>query len=140
MPLSEKDILDMVRREYDGKMQKLKDTYGKYMGPPNDEEGKKEKDKEEDKLTDPDDKDNKDNKGKDNNGDKDDEKPKKPEHLKVDAEMNGLLSRGLRLRHKHSDLEYTILSVSPRDVILMTPEGRPFSVSTEEVEKEYELD
>jgi len=127
MSLSEKDILDMVKKSHEGKLQKLRDRFRIPK-----EEPEEDKDsEEEDKVVDPE---------KDDDDDDDDDEPKKPEHLKIDTTMDGLLSRGLRLRHKNSDLEYTVISVSPHDAILLTPEGRPFTVSAEEINKDYELD
>ena len=35
---------------------------------------------------------------------------------------------------------YTVVAVSPRGVILQTPEGKQFSVDKETLEQEYELD
>ena len=46
----------------------------------------------------------------------------------------------LKVRHKDSQIRYTVSSVGPRDVILRTPEGEKFLVSKESLEQEYELD
>ena len=54
-----------------------------------------------------------------------------------DAEV---LSMGLKLLHKKSKLRYTVDSVSPRDVILITPEGEKMLVDKSQLEDEYELD
>lgn len=54
-----------------------------------------------------------------------------------DAEV---LSMGLKLLHKKSKLRYTVDSVSPRDVILITPEGEKMLVDKSDLEKNYELD
>ena len=51
-----------------------------------------------------------------------------------------VLSPELKVKHKESQLRYTINSVGPRDVILRTPEGETFLVSKETLEAEYELD
>lgn len=69
---------------------------------------------------------------------------------KVDMVMNApvgdgeapaaVLSPELKVRHKASQLRYTVKSVGPRDVILMTPEGDDFIVDKETLEKEYQLD
>lgn len=111
--LTEKDVLDMVRKQWERKVERLKADYGKYMGDEGDEDdGKKSKlDKKADKNK-----------------------------IKIDTSIKGLLSRGVRLSHKDSGLEYTVVSASPRDVILRTPEGRAFSVSAEEINKDYQLD
>lgn len=59
---------------------------------------------------------------------------------KVDGENKVLLSPELKLRHKKSQFLYTVVSVGPKDAILMTPEGKRFIVDKEELEKEYEID
>jgi len=59
---------------------------------------------------------------------------------KVDGEDKILLSPDLKLRHKKSQFLYTVVSVGPKDTILMTPEGKRFIVDKEELEKEYEID
>lgn len=51
-----------------------------------------------------------------------------------------ILSPELKLRHKKSQIRYTIDSVGPRDVILRTPEGDKFIVDAEELENSYQLD
>lgn len=51
-----------------------------------------------------------------------------------------VLSPQLKVRHKASQLRYTIASVGPRDVILLTPEGEKFIVDGAEFEKSYQLD
>ena len=51
-----------------------------------------------------------------------------------------VLSPELKVKHKGSQIRYTINSVGPRDVILRTPEGETFLVSKETLEAEYELD
>ena len=114
MQLSEKEVLAMVQREWDRKLEALKAEYGNYMGA---EEEPAEKPKKEKKSG----------------------EPKKAKKSSIDLEPQAI-STGTRIKHKHSGIEYTIVSVSPRDMILKTPEGRPFSVDAEEVEKDYELD
>jgi hypothetical protein len=59
---------------------------------------------------------------------------------KVDGGEKTLISPDLKLRHKASQLLYTVVSVGPRDVVLKTPEGRQFLVDTETLEKEYAID
>jgi len=51
-----------------------------------------------------------------------------------------VLAPELKVKHKESNLRYTISSVGPRDVILRTPEGELFLVSKEQLENEYRLD
>lgn len=51
-----------------------------------------------------------------------------------------LVSSGLKVRHKASNLLYTVDSVGVRDVILQTPEGDKFIVDANVLEKEYQLD
>lgn len=59
---------------------------------------------------------------------------------KVDGEEKTLISTELKLRHKDTQYLYTVVSVGPRDVILMTPEGKEFLIDKEELEKNYEID
>ena len=51
-----------------------------------------------------------------------------------------VLSPELKVRHKKSQIRYTISSVGPRDVILRTPEGEEFIIDSAELEDSYELD
>jgi hypothetical protein len=112
--LTEKDVLDMVRREHERKLERLKSDYSSYIKGDDDTKKKKTKSTKNQKV----------NKNK----------------IDINTSVHGLLSRGLRVNHKDSGLEYAIVSVSPRDVILRTPEGRQFTVSAEEINKEYKLD
>jgi hypothetical protein len=59
---------------------------------------------------------------------------------KVGHDPKDVLSPELKVKHKDSQIRYTICSVGPRDVILRTPEGEQFLVSKEELEAGYELD
>ena len=59
---------------------------------------------------------------------------------KVEGDMKTLIAPDLKLRHKESQLLYTVVSVGPRDVVLRTPEGKKFLVDAAELEKDYELD
>jgi hypothetical protein len=59
---------------------------------------------------------------------------------KVDGKEKTILSPELKLRHKKSQFLYTVVSVGPRDAILMTPEGEQMIVDKDTLEKEYELD
>jgi hypothetical protein len=56
------------------------------------------------------------------------------------AETEQIISAELKIKHKESGLRYTVDTVSPREVILRTPEGDLFPVSQSELEKSYELD
>lgn len=51
-----------------------------------------------------------------------------------------VLSPGLKVVHKDSGIRYTVDSVGPSDVILVTPEGEKFLVDGPTLENEYELD
>ena len=51
-----------------------------------------------------------------------------------------VLSPELKIRHKKSQIRYTISSVGPRDVILRTPEGEEFVLDAQDLEQNYELD
>lgn len=57
---------------------------------------------------------------------------------KVDMD-DSLLSAGLKVLHKGSGIRYNVVSVGPRDVILVTPEGNDFLVDGETLENEYEI-
>lgn len=59
---------------------------------------------------------------------------------KVDGKEKPLIDAGLKVRHKESQFLYTVDSVSPRDVVLKTPEGKKFLVNKDELEKSYEID
>ena len=70
---------------------------------------------------------------------------------KVDLMMNAkvdkegeipIISPGTKVKHKHSGLLYTVMSVSPRDVILLPPDSddeAKFLVNKDEFEKSYHL-
>jgi len=60
---------------------------------------------------------------------------------KVDGKEKMILSPDTKLRHKKSKLLYTLVSIGPRDAILMTPEGdKKFLVDKDTLEKEYAID
>ena len=59
---------------------------------------------------------------------------------KVDGENKEVISNDLKIRHKKSQILYTVVSVGPRDIILKTPEGEDFLLDKETLEDEYELD
>jgi hypothetical protein len=51
-----------------------------------------------------------------------------------------VISPGLKVRHKTSKIRYTVRSVSEKDCVLRTPEGKDFLVDANKLEKEYERD
>jgi hypothetical protein len=59
---------------------------------------------------------------------------------KVDGEDKEVISQDLKIRHKKSQLLYTVVSVGPKDIVLKTPEGEEFLLDKEQLEDEYELD
>lgn len=60
---------------------------------------------------------------------------------KVDGEEKLIMSPDTKLRHRDSQLLYTLVSIGPRDAILMPPEGKdPFIVDKDTLEKEYAID
>ena len=62
-------------------------------------------------------------------------------NAKVDgSEKEPVISPELKVRHKKSQIRYTVCSVGPRDVILRTPEEDKFLVDKNEFENSYELD
>lgn len=61
-------------------------------------------------------------------------------NTKVDGKEKEVISKDLKVRHKKSQILYTVVSVSPKDIILKTPEGEDFLLDKETLEDEYELD
>lgn len=59
---------------------------------------------------------------------------------KDDGEKKGVVGIDTKIRHKGSKLLYTVHEIGSDDVILRTPEGDTFSVSSSEFEEEYEID
>jgi hypothetical protein len=59
---------------------------------------------------------------------------------KVDGKEINPVDTQLKVRHKKSQILYTVDSVSPQDVVLVTPEGEQFMISGAELEDDYELD
>lgn len=59
--------------------------------------------------------------------------------INIAGKKEVILSRGLKIRHKESGLLYTVVLVSPDDVVLKTPEGEKFLIDTDTLENEYEL-
>ena len=65
---------------------------------------------------------------------------KLPVNGKVAKEESLVISPGLKVRHKKSHLRYTVVSVSKKDCVLRTPEGKDFLVDAAKMEKNYEVD
>lgn len=59
---------------------------------------------------------------------------------KVDGKEKEVISDELKIRHKKSQILYTVVSIGPRDAILKTPEGKEFLIDKDTLEDEYELD
>lgn len=56
-----------------------------------------------------------------------------------DKESKHAISPGLKVKNKESGILCTIDVVGPEGVIMRAPEGTKFSVSSEDLEKNYEL-
>lgn len=56
------------------------------------------------------------------------------------GDVENIISKELKVKHKKSGLRFTVDSVSPRDVVLRSPEGALKKVSQETLEQEFELD
>ncbi len=54
-------------------------------------------------------------------------------------DKRGIIGVSTKVRHKGSQLLYTVYEVGPRDVTLETPDGKLFNVKDHEFEEEYEL-
>ena len=50
-----------------------------------------------------------------------------------------VISPELKVMHSKSGIRYTIDSVSPKQIILRTPEGESFNIPAETLEDEYEV-
>jgi hypothetical protein len=60
---------------------------------------------------------------------------------KIDGDdKQSVITPELKVRHKKSQIRYTVSSVGRSDVILRTPEGDEFIVDQPEFENFYELD
>lgn len=57
-----------------------------------------------------------------------------------EKEESLVVAPGLKVLHAKSGIRYTVDSVSPRDVILLTPEGEQFYVNADEFEENYKID
>lgn len=56
------------------------------------------------------------------------------------GDMENVISKELKVKHKKSGLRFTVDSVSPRDCVLRSPEGSLKRISQETLEQEFELD
>lgn len=63
----------------------------------------------------------------------------------LNSDINGdgatetLITPELKIAHKESGIRYTVSSVSPRDIVLRTPEGEEFLIDKKALEAEYEI-
>lgn len=60
--------------------------------------------------------------------------------MKVDGSQKGIISPETKVRHKGSQLLYTIHEVLPDEMVLRTPEGKLFTVDEKEFSEEYDID
>ena len=60
--------------------------------------------------------------------------------MKTDGSRKGVIGVDTKVRHKGSQLLYTVDEVGPHEVVLRTPEGKLFRVDEKDFEGEYELD
>ena|SRR3990167_255318 len=56
-----------------------------------------------------------------------------------DGDKEDLISSGLKVVHAKSKIRYTIDSVSPRDIVLIAPEGTKFLEDRATFDSEYKL-
>ena len=56
-----------------------------------------------------------------------------------EGDKRGIIGVSTKVRHKGSQLLYTVHEVGPHDVTLETPDGKLFVVKDHEFEEEYEL-
>lgn len=61
-------------------------------------------------------------------------------YFKSAGDVENIISKELKVKHKQSGLRFTVDSVSPRDVILRSPEGSLVRVNQAQLESDYELD
>lgn len=59
---------------------------------------------------------------------------------KDDSERKGIIGVDTKVRHKKSQLLYTVDKIESQRIFLRTPEGDVFPVSDEEFEENYQLD
>ncbi len=65
---------------------------------------------------------------------------KKPENVKLEPEKMDNLAAGLRIKHRESKLEYTIVGSDGNNVTLLTPEGQEITLPKIRLKREYALD
>lgn len=61
-------------------------------------------------------------------------------YFKSEGDVENVISKELKVMHKKSGLRFTVDSVSPRDIVLRSPEGSLKKVSQQTLEDEFELD
>jgi len=59
---------------------------------------------------------------------------------KIDGSEKDIISQDLKVRHKKSQILYTVISAGSKDIVLKTPEGEDFLLDKDTLENEYELD
>ena len=59
---------------------------------------------------------------------------------KIDGSEKDIISQDLKVRHKKSQILYTVISAGTKDIVLKTPEGEDFLLDKDTLENEYELD
>lgn len=131
--LSDKDVIALVRKEFERKLKQFCVTHGFDAG---EDEEPGDKEKKEDKAED--NTDANDSGGNDDRGDRvHADKAKKPKNIEADD-----LAPGIRVKHRDSQLVYTVigLHLGSGQVELETPEGNTFSLPADEIESEYTLD
>jgi len=122
--LSDEDVIALVRKEFERKLADFCADHG-YDDPGSPKE------------TDETDEEDSEDEDDDDSGDRDKDSPKKPENIEAQD-----LAPGLRVKHKDSQLVYTVINLhlGTGQVDLETPEGNVFPVSAAQLEKEYGLD
>ena len=61
-------------------------------------------------------------------------------YFKSAGDVENIISKELKVKHKKSGIRFTVDSVSPRDVVLRSPEGVLKRISQNTLEQEFELD
>jgi hypothetical protein len=61
-------------------------------------------------------------------------------YFKSAGDVENVISKELKIKHKKSGIRFTVDSVSPRHVVLRSPEGVLKRVSQDVLEQEFELD
>jgi hypothetical protein len=73
-------------------------------------------------------------------GKRDKPEKKKPKNVRLNPDVIEPLASGLRVKHKDSGFEYTVLDVVDDMVFLLTPEGEEISLPKMRLKREYILD